>query len=138
MLLGQRNRLRRMRRAVAMGVAALLEVDGMSLCKGDAGAGISKRGNLRTGPRQLKDKRLKILWFMRLQTCLLGRGGKGPPQKTAGVEVRARFRARARAHQTTLLLLRRVVLFSSVLLMFAPRPELGAIMLYKYQKSQVQ
>ncbi len=71
---------------------------------------------------------------MRLQTCLLGRGGKGPHQRTAGVEVRARFRARARdrarAHQTTLLLLRRVVLFSSVLLLMpAPRPEKGAITL---------
>lgn len=127
-LLGQRNRLR-MRSAVAMGVAALLVVDGLSLCKGDAGAVISKRVNLWIGPRQLKDKRLKILWFMRLQTCLLGRGGKGPPQRTAGVEVRARFRARARAHQTTLLLLRRVVLFSSELLMSAPRPEMGAITL---------
>lgn len=36
-LLGQRNRMR-MRSAVAMGVAALLVVDGLSLCKGDAGA----------------------------------------------------------------------------------------------------
>lgn len=44
-LLGQRNRWR-MRSAVAMGVAALLVVDGLSLCKGDAGAVISKRANL--------------------------------------------------------------------------------------------
>lgn len=38
-LLGQRNRLR-------MRVAALLVVDGLSLCKGDAGAVISERVNL--------------------------------------------------------------------------------------------
>jgi len=50
-----------------------------------------------------------------MQTCILGRGGKGLPQRTAGVEVRAPSASvvlsRARAHQTTLLLLRRVVLF---------------------------
>ncbi|CAM4622321.1 unnamed protein product [Leuciscus chuanchicus] len=39
-----------------------------------------------------------------IETCLLGRGGKGLPQRTAGVEVRAPSASvvpsRARAHQT--------------------------------------